>query len=146
MRLLTLFVLLTYLAGCSGKTNRTESASKDTVTSSMDERTAAKMEEASREIEATRDKLLSLTPRTEDEMRAMLPAGLAGASASDVRVSSSAGAMVASAEYTINDEQKIELMIFDCAGPGGAGIYNLQYLSLKGMDEEDDDEYRKTSG
>jgi len=36
------------------------------------------------------------------------------------------------------------LIIYDCAGSAGAGIYSLQFLGMMNMQQESDDEYTKT--
>jgi hypothetical protein len=54
------------------------------------------------------------------------------------------GAGVANGRYEINDSMDVKLSVWDCAGPGGAGIYGMQYLSMIDIQQESDDEYTKT--
>ena len=90
------------------------------------------------------DALAKMAPLTEQEMRDLLPRQLMGAAITDEDVNGSIGTLTAIGEYTINDSTLLELIIVDCAGPGGSGAYNSQYLSMLGVDEEDEDEYTRT--
>jgi hypothetical protein len=54
------------------------------------------------------------------------------------------GATVANADYKINDSTNLKLEIVDCAGPGGAGMFGMQYLDMINVNSDDEDEYEKT--
>ena len=95
-------------------------------------------------MEKIKEELANLTPVTADQLKAMVPAQLMSTPHSDLDVSTSTGASIASADYKINDSTKIKLNIIDCAGPGGAGIYSLQYLGMMNVQEDTDEEYTKT--
>jgi hypothetical protein len=90
------------------------------------------------------DELSKLAPLTEEEIRAIVPASINGARQTDMDVNAAIGAQSAVAEYQLNDSTRVELVIIDCAGPGGAGIYNLQYIGMLGLSEEDEEEYTRT--
>ncbi|MEI9908506.1 MAG: hypothetical protein WDO71_01855 [Bacteroidota bacterium] len=51
---------------------------------------------------------------------------------------------MAHAEYKLNDSTELEVNIYDCGGPGGAGIYNMQYMSMLNYQSESETEYTKT--
>ena len=38
----------------------------------------------------------------------------------------------------------LKLEIVDCAGPGGAGLFSMQYLNMINVNSDDEDEYVKT--
>jgi hypothetical protein len=90
------------------------------------------------------DALAKMAPFTEQEMRDLLPRQLMGAPIGDEDVNGSIGTLSAIGEYQVNDTTRLELLIVDCAGPGGSGVYSSQYLSMLGIDEEDEDEYTRT--
>ncbi|HEX4875953.1 MAG TPA: hypothetical protein VFV31_04725, partial [Chitinophagaceae bacterium] len=54
------------------------------------------------------------------------------------------GTGVATSDYEINDSVNVTLMIYDCAGSGGAGIYSMQYLGLMNFQQETEEEYTKS--
>jgi hypothetical protein len=88
--------------------------------------------------------LSKLKPLTEDEMRSLLPKQIMGSERQDENVNEAMGTMTAGAEYRINDTTSLSLNIVDCAGPAGAGIYNLQYIGMLNFSEEDEEEYTRT--
>ncbi len=88
--------------------------------------------------------LSNLKPLTEAEMRSLLPKQLMGSERQDENVNEAMGTMTAGAEYRIDDTTSLSLSIVDCAGPAGAGIYNLQYIGMLNFSEEDEEEYTRT--
>lgn len=131
------------LASCdtsnsSGKSDKinADSLAKETAA-------AEKIKAAEEASEKTKDGLAKLSPFTEAELKALLPETLMEASRADAEVSSSSGALSATAKYEISDSSGVTLTIFDCAGPEGVGIYNMQYLSMVNAEEESDEEYTK---
>ncbi len=105
---------------------------------------ANQMQNAAEEMEKTKDALGKLTPLTADELKAIFPAEVMGTAVSGLEVASAMGASTAEAKYKVNDSTDIKISIIDCAGPGGAGIYSMQYLGMMNIQQEDEDEYTKT--
>ena len=105
---------------------------------------ANQMQNAAEEMEKTKDELGKLTPLTADELKAIVPAEVMGTAVSGLEVASAMGASTAEAKYKVNDSTDIKISIIDCAGPGGAGIYSMQYLGMMNIQQEDEDEYTKT--
>lgn len=95
------------------------------------------------EMEKTKETLTALTPLSEAELKALAPETLLGGQRTDASVIPAMGTNSLVAEYRINNDI-VELVIFDCAGPAGAGIYATQFESVIGMDREDEEEYIKT--
>ena len=112
---------------------------KEQVTVDMNE-----MKNAAQDMEKMKAELSTLTPLTTGQLTALVPEKLMGAERKDLDVTAAMGASVASASYKINDSTDIKLNIFDCAGPGGAGIYSMQYLGMFNIQQDDEDEYTKT--
>ena len=73
------------------------------------------------EMEKTKEELSKLTPLSAEELKALVPEQLMGATHSDLDVNTAMGASVASADYKINDSMDINLNIIDCAGPFSVG-------------------------
>jgi hypothetical protein len=103
-----------------------------------------KLQEAAQDMQKIKEELTNLKPLTADELKAYFPAQLMGAPAADLEVSAFSGASVAEAKYKINDSADIKLTVIDCAGPGGAGIYNMQYLGMYNFEEDNDEEYTRS--
>ncbi|MCY7309230.1 MAG: hypothetical protein LH619_00500 [Chitinophagaceae bacterium] len=103
-----------------------------------------KVEDVIQDMQQLKEDLTKLTPLTTDELKAKLPEQLMDAAVSDVDVNAAMGATVANANYKINDSTSLKLEIVDCAGPGGAGVFSLQYLNMINVNSDDEVEYVKT--
>jgi len=140
---LLLALCITLISSCKNKQNGavtiTDKDGKEQVTIDPE-----KMKDAAADMEKIKEELANLTPVTADQLKAMVPAQLMSTPHENLDVSTSTGASIASAEYKINDSTNIKLSIIDCAGPGGAGIYSLQYLGMMNVQEDTDEEYTKT--
>ena len=102
------------------------------------------MQDAAQDMARMKEELGKLTPLSQDQLKAMVPEHLMGAARADLDVSAAAGATMANARYKMNDSTDVKLTIIDCAGPGGAGIYSLQFLGMYNMQEDNEKEYTKT--
>lgn len=100
--------------------------------------------DAALDMQKKKDELSKLTPLTTDELKALVPKELMGAAVSDIDVNTAMGATVANADYKINDSVDLKLEIVDCAGPGGAGMFGMQYLNMINVNSDDEEEYVKT--
>lgn len=134
------FISISVIAACNNadpkKKEGAEKADSAAIIAEQKKAAAAANEKMLAELE-------KMTPLTNEELKKLLPETLMDAAASDISVNSSLGASVATAEYQINDSTKIILSIYDCAGPGGAGIYNLQYAGLLEYTADNPTEYTK---
>ncbi len=100
--------------------------------------------DAAQDMLKRKKELEKLTPLTTDELTALVPGELMGAARTDLGVNSAMGATVANADYKINDSADLTLEIVDCAGPGGAGMFGMQYLGMININSDDENEYVKT--
>ncbi len=136
-----IFIFLFSSCGNEKKPNEititTEDASKTTIV-------ASPLENAAEVMQQKKEALEKLTPYTLDEMKALLPEELNGAKRSKFAVNNVLGASLAEATYDINDDAKVQLQVFDCAGQAGSGIYGMQYLALINFQSENDDESVRT--
>jgi hypothetical protein len=137
-----LFGVLVFLVSCG----ESGSEGKENInTDSLDKVKAEeeKIKQAAEQVDKVKTALDKMTPLSQEELKALLPATLSGGSQENGEVENNAGVNIASADYAVNDSTKITLTIFDCAGSAGAGIYNQQYLSLAGSLKDSEDEYTK---
>jgi len=102
------------------------------------------LQDAAQNLQKQKEELSKLTPLTTDELKALLPETLMGTPRTNFEVNSAMGAGLASGKYKKDDDTKLSVSIYDCAGPAGAGIYSMQFLGMYNMQQEDDDEYTKT--
>lgn len=143
-RLSLLFLAGAFLAACSNN------KSKETVTIPSEDGKESisvnvkEMQDAAQNMEKMKEDLGKLTPLSLEELKKLIPEVLMGGKRTRYDVSSSAGAGMATGEYEINDSISVSLHIYDCAGPGGAGIYSMQYLGMLNLQQESDEEYTKT--
>ncbi len=135
-----LFISLSVIVACDNDSakGKKEKANADSAAKVAEQK--KKTAEANEEMLA---KLEKMTPLTNEELKKLLPETLMEAAASNSSVNSSLGASVATAEYQVNDSTKISLNIYDCAGPGGAGIYNLQFAGLLDYNADNPAEYTR---
>ena len=146
MKQLSLFLLaaIVLLAACNNNKSKdtttfTSEDGKEKVTVDL-----KKMQNAVADMEKQKKELEKLTPLTIDQLKGMIPETLMGVARTRYEANSAMGAGLAQGEYKINDSVDVKLNIYDCAGPGGAGIYSLQYLGMMNMEQDSDEEYTKT--
>lgn len=141
--ILSVTAAILLMAACNNKpkntTTFTSEDGKEKVTVDMNQ-----MQNVAKDMEKMKDELGKLEPLSLDQLRALLPETLMGAKRTSYDVNSSAGAGMATGKYELNDSTDVSLNIFDCAGPGGAGIYSLQYMGMMNMQQESEEEYTKT--
>lgn len=99
---------------------------------------------AVQDMEKQKEELGKLTPISLDELKAMVPETMLGAARTNLDVNAAMGAGVATADYELNENSSATLTIIDCAGPGGAGIYSMQYLGLVNINENNEEEFTRT--
>jgi len=88
--------------------------------------------------------LKKLTPLTLDQLKALLPEEISGIKRSSFNANSTMGFSVAEAEYQKDEDADIKLVIYDCAGEAGAGIFGLSYWTKMNMQSESSDGYVKS--
>ena len=105
---------------------------------------ANQMQNAAEAMQKQAEELQKLPPLSLDQLKALLPEELMGAKRANYQATSATGTGLAHAEYNINDSTEIKVSIWDCGGPAGAGIYNMQYMGMMNFQSETEDEYTKT--
>ena len=144
-RISSLMLAITILlAACNNK------KPKDTVTMASEDGkekvtvNVNQMQDAAKEMQKATEDLQKLPPLSLDQLKALIPEELMGGKKTRYNATSAMGAGMATAEYKINDSTDIKLTLYDCGGPGGAGIYSMQYLGMMNMESESEDEYTKS--
>lgn len=102
------------------------------------------MKDAATTMLQRKEELAALTPLTQDEIKALVPERMMDAPLKDLDANAAMGATVAEANYKLNDTANLKLEIIDCAGPGGSGMFGMQYLQMINVNSDDEDEYIKT--
>ncbi|MBI5857908.1 MAG: hypothetical protein HZB42_09730 [Sphingobacteriales bacterium] len=105
---------------------------------------ADQMKNAVQDMEKQKEELSKLTPIPPDQLKTMAPETLLGAARTNLDANDAMGATLITADYELNDSSSATLTIYDCAGPGGAGIYSMQYLGLLNIKEDNEEEYTKS--
>lgn len=136
--------LLLLLTACNNNKPANEGADtgKDTVAAADAQKTS---DAATAAMDKQKEELEKLSPVSLDELKAMLPEVFMGGSRTNIDANSNNGASLATGEYAINDSMQVVVNIFDCAGPGGAGIYTMQFQSLESSQQETAEEYTKAT-
>jgi hypothetical protein len=100
-------------------------------------------QQVTEEMRKQSEELQKLTPLNLDQLKAILPETIMGAKKSNFQVTSATGTGLATAEYNLNDSTDIQVSVWDCGGPGGAGIYGSRYLTMYNFQSESNNEYTK---
>ena len=100
-------------------------------------------EKAAREMQEKAEELVKLAPTSEDDMKALLPDELLGGKRSSIQTTTAMGTGSAMAQYDINDSTQLVVTIYDCGGPGGAGMYTNNYKSLFDTEKTTDTETKR---
>lgn len=130
------------VTACNNNKKTVEATSEDGKTTVSAD--VAKMQQVSEEMQKQAAELQKLPPLSMAELKALLPEEMMSARRSKFETVSMSGTSVATAEYNLNDSTGIELSIWDCGGPGGAGYYSTQYATMLNFQSENDKEYTKT--
>jgi hypothetical protein len=121
-----------------------KSKGTDNITIRDEKETNDPKQKALLDIEKQKEALLQVLPLPAEQLKALLPGTLMGAEKKNDEINASIGANVASADYEINDSTSIALSVYDCAGPGGSGIYGMHFAGLLNDLHENDQDYTKS--
>jgi hypothetical protein len=142
---LLLFSALFTASACNSNKSSKEGENTSPDFAKKENAETEKIKEAAEGMDKQKEELGKLTPISGDELKAMLPATLLDAKQENAEVDNNSGANMATADYKINDSTAITVTIIDCAGPAGAGIYNMQYLGMVNALQETEEEYTKAT-
>jgi len=139
-RIFSILLLSGSLIACNNKKTTDKTVKADSIKPVAAEKplTANPYEKEAAELETK-------TPLTEDQLKTKLPAHLMNATLADYTYNATMGAALVSGAYKINDSTTINVSLYDCAGPGGAGLFNLQYAGQLGYENDNNTEYTKVT-
>ncbi|MEO5562595.1 MAG: hypothetical protein ABIR18_04150 [Chitinophagaceae bacterium] len=132
--LLTLIIATSFFLACNNK-----KVAPATETSTNAEVSTKDISEAQKKTE----ELQQLTPYTQDQMKALLPAALDDDTATILSASTNMGTGFVQAIYPLSDSTSVEINLFDCGGNAGAGIYNAQLVNQLDNQSANETEYTK---
>ena len=148
MRLLRslLTIIIIFLLACNNSREKKISLKDDKGISkaTIDLKGLEELTKIAEESENITEKLKKLTPLTTDQLKVMMPEELMGMQRTGFNASSYSGVASGTASYKSDDGKELKLIIHDCAGEAGAGIYSLRYLTLWNIQHEDEHGYQKT--
>ena len=138
---LLLAVLL--FTACKNKqfTQTVKNEDGTTTTTTVD---VAGISENAEDITQKMEDLKKLTPLSLDQLKALLPEEVNGIKRSSYNANSTMGFSIAEAEYEKDENTDLKLVIYDCAGEAGAGIFGMAYWTKMNMQSESSDGYVKT--
>jgi hypothetical protein len=85
-----------------------------------------------------REALEKVTPISANELVELVPVELRGATRTSSKVRPLNGTTIAEADYEVSGQPEISLEIIDCAGPAGAGVYEMKFYRLLDRDKDDE--------
>jgi hypothetical protein len=136
--------LAAILISCNSGENTSEKDIKAGEESNEKTTTQANGENTAEEMQKQAEELQKLTPLSLDEMKALLPEELLGGERTSIQTTTAMGTGSAMAQYHISDSSQLIVTIYDCGGPGGAGMYSTNYMSLFNSQNESTRETRRT--
>lgn len=127
--------------GNNGKVTHTQkNADGSITTASMN---VSSMVKNSDDMNQKIEDLKKLTPLNLEQLKTLLPETVNGVKRSSFNTNSMMGFGVAEAEYN-QDGKDLKVVIYDCAGEAGSGIFALTYMTQMNMQSESDNGYTKT--
>lgn len=149
MRLLRslLPVTIIFMLSCSNNREKGKISIKDgkgNTTATFDVKSIEEIAKIAEKSEDKVEELKKLTPLSTDQLKAMMPEELMGIKKTSFSADSYSGASSSTATYKSDDGKELKLLIYDCAGEAGAGIYAVRYMTMWNIQHEDDHGYQKT--
>ena len=149
MRLLRSFlpVIIIFMLSCSNNRDKGKISIKDgkgNTTATFDVKSIEELAKVAEKSEDKAEELKKLTPLSTDQLKAMMPEELMGIKKTSSSADSYSGAASSTATYKSDDGKELKLIIYDCAGEAGAGIYAIRYMTMWNIQHEDDLGYQKT--
>lgn len=146
--LLSALTSILIVSSCGSDDPKIKSVEKNedgtTTTTSYDADNLKKMAESGDEMTKKMEELKKLTPLSLDQLKALLPEELNGMKRTNYNTHSMMGYAVAEAEYKSEDNKELKVVIYDCAGEAGAGMYSITYWGAMNFQQESETEYTKT--
>jgi hypothetical protein len=115
-----------------------------TTTTSYNVENLEKMSSNSDEMTTKMEELKKLQPLSLEQLKGLLPEELNGIKRTNYNTQNSMGYAIAEGDYQGEDNKGLKVVIYDCAGEAGAGMYSLTYWGAMNFQQESEKEYTKT--
>src|SRR5688572_10673142 len=149
MRLLRslLPVTIIFMLSCSNNREKGKISIKDEkgkTTATFDVKSIEELVKVAEKSGDKAEELKKLTPLSTDQLKSMMPEEFMGIKKTSFSADSYSGASSSTANYKSADGKELKLIIYDCAGQAGAGIYAIRYMTMWNIQHVDDRGYQKT--
>ena len=131
------------LTSCKGNDGKEKEETKQAESPAKSESPSG-MAEAADQLQSRAEELKKLSPVSTETLKALLPEELDGLKRTSYNVANTMGFSVGEAEYKVNDDSEIKVMIYDCVGEAGSAFYSMNYFMRLNMQQEDDNSYTKS--
>ena len=147
-QLLVYTLLFSFLFSACNSDPKVKSVQKNedgtTTTTSYDVENLQKMSEGSDEMTEKMEKLKKLPPLSLEQLKGLLPEELNGIKRTNYNTQNTMGYAIAEGDYQGENNKGLKVVIYDCAGEAGAGMYSLTYWGAMNFQQESEKEYTKT--
>jgi hypothetical protein len=131
---------------CKSKSNDSvNSVTNDDKTSLLDKvDNLSKMAEISEKSTVRIEELKKMTPISNEDLKSFFKEEAAGMKRNNFSVQNAMGYSVGEANYKKNDSVEYKIMINDCSGEMGSGLYSLMMMTKLNIETENENGYEKT--
>ena len=133
-----------FMASCNdGKKIKQTTKNEDgsVTTTSYD---VSNLQDNTDEMTKKMDALKTMKPLSLEQLKAFLPEEINGIKRSKFNTNSAMGFGMGEAEYDKDENTQLQLMVYDCAGEAGSGIYGMNFWTKMNMESESSDGYTKS--
>ncbi len=141
MRKLVLIPIVFALSACNKGENKTEEAAGGLLNTIENVKNTGKIASSIGDLQKNMEKLKTLTPATNDQLKQILPETLSGLKRKELSVGNMSVMQVSSAEARYSDDsgKHLSLNIIDGAGEAGGGVISVFALTLNADTEKTTD-------
>lgn len=139
-----IFSAIFLLAACNNKKPDNPAENLEKTENNSTEKMIKDNMDKGNDMQKNLEELQKLQPLSLDDLKKLLPEELNGIKRTNYSATAMSGTGYVSAKYKMSDESSIEIGVWDCAGPMGAGIYSAQFMTFYNFEQEDDNGYTKT--
>lgn len=115
-----------------------------TTTTTVDMENLQKMSDGADEMTKKVEELKKLAPLSLDQLKSLLPEELNGMKRTNYNTQNTMGYAVAQGEYQGEGDKNLSVVIYDCAGEAGSGMYSITYWGAMNFQQDSEKEYTKT--
>ena len=144
-----LIALIFLIAACNNKKPENTAGSPESIETKsaqdMIKNNTESLSNTGNDIQKRMEDLKKLPPLSLEALKKILPEEINGVKRSNYSATAMGGTGFVNGKYKMSDDSTIEIVVSDCAGPMGAGIYSAQFMTFYNFEQEDDNGYTKTT-